>query len=1111
MKRLEKVLASSLAVVMLAGNIMLPVQAASNDTTGTGTKATITEAVPLGNGKAQLADGDYLLIVNYDDNKQYTGAITGISTEVGNREGDNYIPNYPPKTAQASASTDTQVPFADRTIDTLANPATPAAQPAGYTPPATPNFETWFGSQPPAVTEYKDNDTRLFTFRNGLSEFNAKALYVGKNCVVWVHDNTKSDSFTKTESIGTREMTYEQAKMLANEFDRNYAAMQTNFGDFYSPDGSGKIAIMCYDIQDEDFRTAGGYFSAGDYIRNKAPMVHLDTYPTMGQNGITDMSRAYYTLFHEYTHLLNFSIGASRHGGRTDGKGNSIGYWDQSIYINEMLAVTAPVMLGYAPLFDYLAEYNGTGGYGLSLVNWDNNAMNYAQAYMLGQYLVAQTGSYSVFHDIINSKYVGREALSDAINKSTASPLKGIEFRELYLNFRTALVLNEPVGIYSFTGSQVEGVDLTNWWFPEDYADTLPGNKYLMPGTSSLLMNLQKKPGSGPVVVTLPESPNVKYYTITKGMPVATIPVESVSLNESNVNLSLGKSYFLYPTVMPSGATNRSVSWSSSDPSVVAVNQTGALSALKVGTATISVKTADGGKTASCKITVSAGDIAVQSVSLNKASLSLNVGATETLSAEILPGSATDKVVTWKSDNSQVASVNTFGTVRALKNGTATITATSRDGQKVASCQVTVSNINVTGLTLDQTKLALDEGAFQTVNATIQPANATNQTITWTTSDSKVATVTQYGRVKGVGPGTATITASCDGKTAAVQVVVTSYVVSGITLNKTAITLDEGASQALTATVLPAHAKDKTVSWYTNNSRVATVTQSGVVTGLTAGTATITAINMASNTEATCTVTVTAKEGALKLSRTSLALSVGLIATLDVTGASGSNPVWSSSAPSVVSVDQQGTLRGVGAGTATITVTDGGRSATCVVTVTGPTNANVPVTGLTVSAGSMSLEVGGTGKLTASTQPSNATNQKITWLTSNSSVVSVSQSGDITAVGAGTATITAQIFDNGFKSASCTVTVTKPPIGAVTGVRLNRSTMSGWVGSISTLDSTLLPSNLVNEGVTWSSSDPSVVTVKDGLLRFVGAGSATITVTTIEGGYTATCEITVKG
>jgi len=244
----------------------------------------------------------------------------------------------------------------------------------------------------------------------------------------------------------------------------------------------------------------------------------------------------------------------------------------------------------------------------------------------------------------------------------------------------------------------------------------------------------------------------------------------------------------------------------------------------------------------------------VTGVSLNKASLSLAVGGTETLKATVSPSNATNKTVSWATSNSAVATVQN-GTVTAKSAGTATITVTSADGNKKATCAVTVTT-PVSSVSLNKPSLSLNVGSSETLTATVSPGNATNKNVSWATSNSAVATV-QNGTVTAKSAGTATITVTtADGNKKATCAVTVTLPVSSVSLNKPSLSLTVGATETLTATVSPSNATNKTVSWATSNSAVATV-QNGTVTAKSAGTATITVTTVDGNKMATCAVTVT--------------------------------------------------------------------------------------------------------------------------------------------------------------------------------------------------------------------------------------------------------------
>ncbi|MBQ8939790.1 MAG: Ig domain-containing protein [Paludibacteraceae bacterium] len=261
-------------------------------------------------------------------------------------------------------------------------------------------------------------------------------------------------------------------------------------------------------------------------------------------------------------------------------------------------------------------------------------------------------------------------------------------------------------------------------------------------------------------------------------------------------------------------------------------------------------------------VTYSAGPVAVSDVSLNKTATSIEAGQSEQLTATVSPAGADDPSVTWSSDNTSVATVDQNGNVSALAPGTATITVTTTDGNKTATCTVTVTAppapIDVQSISMKSTA-TIGIGASETLTVTYDPVDAnTGKALTWSSSDNSVATVDENGKVTGVAAGTATITATtANNKTATCTVTVQAVAVTGVTLSKTSVSLQIGGTETLTATIAPADATNKNVTWESSNPAVATV-NNGQVKGIAAGSTTITVKTVDGEKTATCSVTVTA-------------------------------------------------------------------------------------------------------------------------------------------------------------------------------------------------------------------------------------------------------------
>ena len=356
-----------------------------------------------------------------------------------------------------------------------------------------------------------------------------------------------------------------------------------------------------------------------------------------------------------------------------------------------------------------------------------------------------------------------------------------------------------------------------------------------------------------------------RHAHIEDGKGVATVNVTGkvslvgISLNKTSVTLNKGATDNLTVSYNPTNTTDsKTVTWSSGNTSVAKVDQNGKITAVNKGTTTITAKV--GSKTASCNVTVK---VPLTGISLNKTTLALNRGVTETLTVNYNPSDTTDsKTVTWSSENTSVAKVDQNGKITAVDVGTTNILA--KVGSKTASCSVTVK-APLTGISLNKTTLSLRKQSTETLVVSYDPINTTDdKNITWTSDNEEVATISG-GTVSALKEGTATITATVGSCTA--QCVVTvekentepvKKPLTAISLDKATMNLKQGSTDTLTVTYTPGDTTDdKTVTWTSDNEEVATVS-GGTVSALKEGTATITAT--VGSCTAQCVVTVVPKQ-----------------------------------------------------------------------------------------------------------------------------------------------------------------------------------------------------------------------------------------------------------
>jgi uncharacterized protein YjdB len=342
--------------------------------------------------------------------------------------------------------------------------------------------------------------------------------------------------------------------------------------------------------------------------------------------------------------------------------------------------------------------------------------------------------------------------------------------------------------------------------------------------------------------------------------------------------------------------------------------------------------------------------------------------------------------------------------------------------------------------------------------------------------------------------------------------------VSSVTVTPpTVSSLGVGASIQLSAAISPPNAADKSITWSSANTGIATVDSDGNVTAVAAGTTTISATSangISGAAQITVVVAATAATGVV-VSPASLSLIVGnsaqLSAAVEPEKVSNRNVTWSSSGTTVATVDSNGMVTAISAGTATITarsvLTDTVTGA-CMVTVSEPTPDVILISSITLNKTSLNLTPpSGSETLTATVLPENASNKTITWSSSNPSVATVGEdTGEVTAVAVGTTEIRATAADGSGVTAICNVTVGIP----VTGVTLDQTNLELNAGDERQLTAAITPDNATNKAVTWQSSAPSVAAVDTtGKVTAKATGTAIITVTTIDREQTATCTVIV--
>lgn len=421
-------------------------------------------------------------------------------------------------------------------------------------------------------------------------------------------------------------------------------------------------------------------------------------------------------------------------------------------------------------------------------------------------------------------------------------------------------------------------------------------------------------------------------------------PVTSVKLNTNKISWNVGKSAHFYPTVGPDQATNTNVIYTSSNTAVATVTSKGLLTAVAPGTCTIVCSSEENkSKYDTCTVTVK-GLVAVENVDIKQGSAYLKVGDSKVLTNTVTPANATSKKLVWSSTNPRVATVNSAGVVTAKSAGKCKIIAKATDGSgKSDSCAVSVRQL-ATSLSISDSNITLQNKTSRTLTATVLPDNATSKGIYWSSSNSNVATVSSKGVVTAVGAGSCTITAkTTDGSalTAVCNVNVTEAIfVTSVALNTHSINWNVGKKGHFYPTVTPDTASNVGVIYTSSNPSVATVSEKGLLTAVSAGTCVITCMAAdGSGKFDTCTVRVNQPVTSISIKGDNTVdenSTITLTAVAKPDNAYNKNVSWKSSNTAVATVDAKGNVKGISAGKVVITCTanDGsGVSATIAIVV----------------------------------------------------------------------------------------------------------------------------------------------------------------------------------
>lgn len=607
------------------------------------------------------------------------------------------------------------------------------------------------------------------------------------------------------------------------------------------------------------------------------------------------------------------------------------------------------------------------------------------------------------------------------------------------------------------------------------------------------------------------------------------VPATGISIDKTEITLGKGTTDKLTAALIPEGS-NSTITWSSSNESIVSVTEDGLVTANAVGRAKITA-TANG-HSAECTVTVINP---LESISIEGIVSTIKKGTTTQLKVVYSPEDATEKpTATWNSSNPEVATVDANGLVTAIADGKTVITATA--GGKTATYEITVREVKLDSISIKDAT-TIHRGEEENLTVTYNPEDTTDsRDVTWTSSDESIVKVDGNGKVTALGIGEADVTAQVGNHKAVCKVTVDSPL-KAIIPEKSDIDMVKNQTAEIKYTLNPEDTTDsKVITFVSDDLTVASVDETGVVTANKAGETTIT---LTGTNGITATVHVTVTEipiNEVVLDKVNTTIEKGttaeLTATVNPTETTDNDKTikWKSSDESVVTVSQEKTNSGE---VVVVTATDKGGTATITATAWNGTKASCKITvpihleGIVLPA-ETSLLRGKTTVLDVTYNPENTTDEKsVTWTSDNDAVATVDAvTGKITAVKEGTANITAAAVNTNL-TATTKVTVQENRLTPELGNGIAFSEMDEILkGQSRDMNGALNLKNLIDENqitddihIEWSVADGTVAAIdQNGMLIGLKEGetsiAAIVTATdasgNVSGTYTVITDIKVK-
>jgi len=605
---------------------------------------------------------------------------------------------------------------------------------------------------------------------------------------------------------------------------------------------------------------------------------------------------------------------------------------------------------------------------------------------------------------------------------------------------------------------------------------------------------------------------------------VTTGTVASVSINPPTTTVSIGAQIPLQALVQDQSGrtiTATEVFWSVQDPNVATVSSAGVVTGVGLGSTQVAASA--NGKSGIATITVEKTPVA--SVVVTPPHVDAAPGGTAQFTAiayDAAQNPLNGRAITWSTSNGAVAAVDANGNMTAVGQGSATITATSEGKGGVAT--VTVSQAAVATVAVTPAPLSMSVGQTTQLAATLKDASGNvlnGRAVTWSSSNAGVATVSSSGLVTGVAAGPTTITATSEGKSGTAAVTISNVAVGSVAVQPQGPTIMQGANVQLSATVRDVNGvvvTDRVVTWATSSAAVATVSASGVVTGVGSGSVTITATSEGKSGTTSVTVLAVPVASVTIQPASPDTVFIGYTAQLtaitkDSAGGvlNGRAVTWHSNNTAIATIDAAGLVSGVAAGSTTITATSEGKTASVTMV-----SIKAPVGSVVVVAGADSVNTAntpaGSTQVTATIRDVKGTvvtDRTIAWVAAPGGLVTVSPNSGATVTVSGKSKGQAKIIATAETKAD---TATVNVVTAVTSVVITPATKTLSVSAAPTVQltancngpTTACSGVVPGRTIQWTSSNPNVATVSSsGLVTAVAVGTAQITATAVFDGVSS--------